>query len=67
MIEQKSALGALVAPQIPIREEAESHMYKSPELKKLGTFRDVTKAGNVGPTDGALVHGDGCAFNARCS
>jgi hypothetical protein len=42
-------------------------MYKSPELKKLGTFRDVTKAGNTGPTDGALVHGDGCAFNARCS
>jgi len=44
-------------------------MYKSPELKKLGTFREVTKTGNQGPIDGALVRGDGCTFQpgGRCS
>lgn len=44
-------------------------MYKSPELKKLGTFREVTRTGQYGPNDGAALHGDGCTFNpgARCS
>lgn len=49
-------------------EEAVTHMYKSPELKKLGTFREVTKTGNQGPNDGAVLHGDGCSFTSpRCS
>ncbi len=43
-------------------------MYKSPELKKLGTFREVTRTGNTGPVDGAMFHGDGCTFTGgRCS
>ncbi|MGQ0538907.1 MAG: lasso RiPP family leader peptide-containing protein [Gemmatimonadaceae bacterium] len=44
-------------------------MYKSPELKKLGTFREVTRAGFSGPLDGAALHNDGCTFSTsgRCS
>ncbi len=44
-------------------------MYKSPELKKLGTFREVTQSGISGPADRVGMQNDGCTFTAggRCS
>lgn len=39
-------------------------MYDRPTLQKFGTFRELTKLGNDGASDGATVHGigtsDGC-------
>lgn len=53
---------------MPTGEEAATRMYKSPELKKLGTFREITKAGTSGPLDGAAMFNDGCTYTgARCS
>jgi hypothetical protein len=43
-------------------------MYKSPELTKFGTFREVTLAGVTGPLDGFAIRNDGCgALGTRCS
>jgi hypothetical protein len=46
-------------------------MYQSPELKKLGTFREVTQSGVSGPQDRIGVFNDGCTFTrpfpGRCS
>ena len=48
-----------------IIEEAAIAMYKSPELKKLGTFREVTKAGVTGPFDN-IGQSDGCNVSNTC-
>ena len=44
-------------------------MYKSPELTKFGTFREVTLQGKYGVVDGAVTRNDGCYFanQPRCS
>jgi hypothetical protein len=44
-------------------------MYKTPELTKFGTFREITLQGRFGVTDGASRRGDGCTFQpgTRCS
>lgn len=46
-------------------------MYKSPELKKLGTFREITRSGVSGPQDHIGLMNDGCSFvrpfPGRCS
>ncbi len=44
-------------------------MYQSPELKKLGTFREITKSGISGPQDRIGLMNDGCTFvrGGRCS
>jgi hypothetical protein len=44
-------------------------MYKTPELTKFGTFREITLQGRFGVTDGAARRGDGCTFQpgTRCS
>jgi hypothetical protein len=50
-------------------EEVATNMYKSPELKKLGTFREITKSGISGPQDHIGLMNDGCTFvrGGRCS
>ncbi len=52
-----------------VDEEVATHMYKSPELKKLGTFREITQAGVHGPSDRVGMLNDGCgwATSGRCS
>jgi hypothetical protein len=45
-------------------------MYKSPELTKFGTFREITLQGRYGVADGAFTRNDGCVFgdpSGRCS
>jgi hypothetical protein len=45
-------------------------MYHSPELKKLGTLREITLSGRYGASDAAAIRNDGCVFgdpNGRCS
>jgi hypothetical protein len=44
-------------------------MYKTPELTKFGTFREITLQGRFGAVDGAARRGDGCTFQpgTRCS
>ena len=45
-------------------------MYSTPELTKLGTFREITLQGRFGPLDGAAVRNDGCYYLKspnRCS
>lgn len=44
-------------------------MYQSPELKKLGTFREITKSGIYGTLDNLGVMNEGCTMvrGTRCS
>jgi hypothetical protein len=43
-------------------------MYQKPELTRFGTFREITLQGRYGPSDGAVLHGDGCTYTpTRCS
>lgn len=41
-------------------------MYEQPTLKKFGTFRELTRLGNDGLSDGATVQGiSGCIVEGR--